>query len=312
LQKLGSGQSLLCFWKKDIMVDLRKAGRFLFFVSALAILLLLPKSCLYASKIIHLDQAKIRVKIPAGQTAIGRIEIKNPSDEIKKVRVYAHDWEYSSELGEKDFFPAGTKKLSCARWLSFVPAEFSLNPSAKEYLQYTIRVPQNAKGGYYAILFFESLLGETKESPEAMAVVPVAVRVGCLLAVEVEGTIERSAQVENLSVLKEPEGYKIEADFTNMGNADITVAGNFSVVDKLGMVFARGEFANRYTLPEDKVKLSSNWKGKLTKGRYDVIMTLDLGKSLEELGMGRGPLKVLETEMEVDETGKVVSLGQLR
>jgi hypothetical protein len=294
------------------VVKLPELKKFFFSVCVAAALVLLPGSYLYASNIIRLDQAKIRVKVPPGQTAIGRIEIKNPSDEIKKVRVYAQDWEYSNELGEKDFFLAGTKKLSCAKWLSFVPAEFSLNPAAQEYLQYTIRLPQNAKGGYYAILFFESLLGEVPEDIEAMAIVPVAVRVGCLIAVEVEGTIERSAQVDNLSILKEPEGYKIEADFTNTGNADITVAGNFSVVDKQGMVFARGEFANRYTLPEDKVKISSNWKGKLTKGSYDVIVTLDLGKSLEELGMGRGPLKVLETEMEVDRTGKIVSLGQLR
>lgn len=277
-----------------------------------AVITLLSGSFLYAANIIRLDQAKIRVKIPAGQTATGRIEIKNPTSEVKKIRVYAQDWVYSNEIGEKDFFPAGTKKLSCAKWVSFVPAEFSLNPAAKEYLQYTIRVPEDAKGGYYAILFFESLLGETKESPEAMAVVPVAVRVGCLVAVEVEGAIERNAQVENLSVAREQEGYKIEADFINKGNTDITVAGNFNVLDKLGMVFARGEFTNRYTLPGDKVKVSSSWKGKLAKGSYDVIITLDLGKSLEELGMGRGPLKVLETVMEVDDTGKVVSLGQLR
>lgn len=291
---------------------LENSKRILFSACAAAIFLLLPVSFLYAANVIRLDQAKIRVRIPAGQTAIGKIEIKNPTSEFKKIRVYAQDWVYSNETGEKDFFLAGTKKLSCAKWISFVPAEFSLNPAAKEYLQYTIRVPEGARGGYYAILFFESLLGETKENPEAMAIVPVAVRVGCLVAVEVDGTINRSAQVENLSIIKEKEGYKIEADLINKGNADITVAGNFNVLDKLGMVFARGEFANRYSLPEDKVKISSGWKGKLTKGSYDVIITLDLGKSLEELGMGRGPLKVLETDMEVDESGKVVSLGQLR
>lgn len=293
------------------MVNLLKLKRLLFFICAIGLLIFLPASS-YASKIIHLDQAKIRVKIPAGQTAIGRIEIKNPSAEAKKVRVYAQDWAYSNELGEKDFFLAGTKEFSCAKWISFVPAEFSLNPSAKEYLQYTIRVPEGAKGGYCAILFFENLLGEVKESIDAMAVVPVAIRVGCLVSVEVEGTVERSALVEKLLITKEQEGYRIEADFTNIGNTDIIAAGNFNIIDKLGMVFARGEFDNRYTLPGDKVKISSSWKAKLAKGKYDLILTLDLGKSLEELGLGRGPLKVLETEIDVDEAGKIVSLGQLR
>jgi hypothetical protein len=293
------------------MINLLKLKRLLCFMCAIGLLIFLPASS-YASNVIHLDQAKIRVRVPAGQTAIGRIEIKNPSSEVKKVRVYAQDWAYSNELGEKDFFLAGTKEFSCAKWISFVPAEFSINPTAKEYLQYTIRVPQDARGGYYAILFFESLLGEIPKDTEAMAIVPVAVRVGCLVAVEVEGTVDRNAQVENLSIIKEEEGYRIEADFINKGNADITVAGNFNILDKVGMVFARGEFANRYSLPEDKVKISSSWKTKLAKGKFDLILTLDLGKSLEELGMGRGPLKVLETEIEVDEAGKIVSLGQLR
>lgn len=291
---------------------LKNLKKFLCSICLVAAFLLLPGSFLYAANIVRLDQAKIRVKIPAGQAATGKIEIRNPTAEFKKIKVYAQDWAYSSEFGAKDFFPAGTKELSCAKWISFVPAEFSLNPSAKEYLQYTIRVPEGAKGGYCAILFFENLLGEIKEDIEAMAVVPVAVRVGCLLNVEVDGTVDRSAQVEKLLITPEQEGYKIEADFTNIGNTDIIVAGSFNIVDKLGMVFARGEFDNRYTLPADKVKISSSWKTKLTKGKFDLILTLDLGKSLEELGMGRGPLKVLETEIEVDGDGKIVSLGQLR
>lgn len=292
---------------------MRKDSRKIFYsLSLAAALLFMPRQALYAANIIRLDQSKIRIKIPAGQTATGRIEIRNPTSEGKKIKVYAHDWVYSNEMGEKDFFLAGTKKFSCSKWITFVPAEFSINPAGREYLQYTLRVPEDAKGGYYAILFFESLLGETKENLEAMAVVPVAVRVGCLVAVEVEGTIERNAQIENFSITGDQENYRIEVDFINKGNADITVAGNFNVVDKQGMVFGRGEFSNRYTLPGDKVKVSSGWKGKLPKGSYDVIMTLDLGKSLEELGMGRGPLKVLETDMEIDESGKIVKFGHLR
>ncbi|MDD5166686.1 MAG: hypothetical protein PHQ57_04795 [Candidatus Omnitrophica bacterium] len=282
------------------------------FICALLLTGFMPISLAYASKTIHLDQAKIRVKAPAGQTAIGRIEIKNPSDSTKKIRVYAQDWIYTDALGAKDFFPAGTKTASCAKWISFVPAEFTIAPSGKEYLQYTVRVPPEAKGGYYAVLFFESLLGETPKDAEAMAVVPVAVRVGSLITVEVEGTVERAAQVENLTFNQQGDTYKVEADFTNTGNADIIVAGNFNIVNSEGVVFARGEFPQRYTLPQDKAKLVSNFKANLVAGKYDLIITLDLGKSLEELGMGRGPLKVLETTLEVGQDRQIINVGQLR
>ena len=269
-------------------------------------------SPVFAANIIKLDQAKIRIIVPAGKTAVGKIEVKNPSDAIKKVGVYAQDWVYSNELGEKEFFMQGEKAMSCSKWITFAPAEFSINPSAKEYVQYTIKVPEDAKGSYHSILFFESMMGEAKESTEATAVVPVAVRVGCLVSVEVEGTVDRSIKVENLKITREPADYKIEADLTNTANADITVTGSFNIVDKQGMVFGRGEFANRYTLPGDKVKIASQWKGKLAKGVYDLVLTLDLGVSLEEVGVGRGPLKVLETDLEVDDSGNIVKVGQLR
>jgi hypothetical protein len=272
----------------------------------------LPGFLYASSNIVKVDQAKIRIIAPAGQTAIGRIEVKNPSDEVKNIKVYAEDWLYSNERGEKEFFLAGTKELSCAKWISFVPAEFSISPGGKEYIQYTVRIPQDVSGSYRAILFFESMMGVVQESTEAMAIVPVAVRVGTLVSVEVEGTVLRSAQVENLKMIKTQDGYNIEADFTNTANADITVAGNFDVVDKKGMVFSRGEFKNRYTLPGDKVKIASAWKGLLPKGSYDLVITLDLGISLEELGVGRGPTKVMETEVEADENGNIVNVGELR
>ena len=292
-------------------MNIKKLKRFLILFATVGNLVFLASPA-FAANIIKLDQAKIRIIVPAGKTAVGKIEVKNPADDIKKVRVYALDWVYSNELGEKEFFVQGTKALSCSKWITFAPAEFSINPSAEEYVQYTIKIPEDVRGSYHSILFFESMMGEAKETPEAMAVVPVAVRVGCLVSVEVEGTVDRSAKVENLTVKREQEDYTIEADLTNTANADINVAGSFNILDKQGMVFGRGEFANRYTLPGDKAKISSQWKGKLAKGTYDLVLTLDLGKSLEEVGVGRGPLKVLETDLEVDDNGNVAKVGQLR
>jgi hypothetical protein len=252
------------------------------------------------------------LNIPAGKSAVGKIEITNPSEEVKKISVSALDWVYSDDLGAKEFFPGGTKDLSCAKWISFVPAEFSINPSGKEYLQYTIRAPDNAKGGYNAVLFFESLLGEApKDSGDSFAIVPVAIRVGSLIAVEIDGTVERKAQVDNLSFKEEGGVYKIEADFLNNGNADIIVAGSYNILNKENEVFARGEFANRYTLPGGKARLSAVCKEKFSPGSYQLIITLDLGRSLAELGMGRGPLKVIEADMEAGKDGKI-KLGALR
>lgn len=271
---------------------------------------------IYAFKVVQLDQPKIRLVVPAGGSKSGRIEVKNNSPEPKEVKVVIEDWSYENTLdGSKNFFSAGTISRSCAPWINYAPSEFTVPPFGKEYVNYVVRVPEEAKGGYYAGLFFESLMGRpTEEKTDAMVVVPVTVSVGSLFYIEVQGTINRAAQLENLSLERKSKDKPllINLDFKNTGNVDITAAGNFNLIDKQGVVYARGEFNQTYTLPGDTAKFSARWKESIPKGKYDLIITLNLGKALEELGMGRGPVVIKEAEIEVGDNGEVVRVGELK
>ena len=260
-----------------------------------------------------IEEGKVRLSILPGQTKSGTVNIKNTFSEPIEIKAYLEDWYYLPVTdGTKEFKAAGTTALSCASWISFAPAEFTIPAYGKQVVNYTVKVPKGVSGGHYAVLFFESTM--SKANPEEGVGVGVAIRMGSLFYIEPEGTIKREIRLGKLSVDRELEDapLNISLDFKNTGNVDITAAGTFHIIDVSGMVYARGEFNKAYTFAGDAAKLVSSWKESIPKGRYDLILTIDIGKALEEAGLGRGPVVTKEAGLEIGERGQIIELGELK
>ena len=285
------------------------------------IFILLVISCLasinlgWSAELPYIDKSKIRHSVAPGESVYGEITVENSSAETRSLKVYLEDWYYLPTAdGSKQFVPPSTTVLSCADWISFSPPELSLEPFSKKKVNYSIKVPQQAKGGYYAALFFESLFGKLEGQEERIsATMNIAVRIACLFYVEAKGTVKRGALLENLTCVKdkEPNTYSVELDFLNEGNVDINAAGSCHIMDRQGMVYCRGQFNNIYTFPQGQAKLSAKCKGEVPKGNYDLILTIDLGRALQEANMGRGPVITKEARIQIGERGEVLSLGEL-
>jgi hypothetical protein len=265
-----------------------------------------------AAEVVRVDKTKIRLSIPAGATKVGVINIENPTEEPKTVRIYLNDWNYTAPFdGAKQFQPVGSSRFSCADWITFSPAEAYLGPYAKQKINYTVKMPKGVEGGHYALMFFESNLGK----PESEGVgVSVAVRIATLFYIETEGTIKKEAELDNFLVERKSKEapLNLSLDMKNIGNLDITAGGDYSIIDKKGMVFARGVFNNVYTFPGDTAKLTASWSLPIPKGVYDLVLTLDLGKAQEELDLGRGEIMVKETEISFDDNGQIIKIGELK
>jgi len=273
---------------------------------------LLRAACAY--EVVRVDRSKIRLSIPPGQSQAGIINIENPNPEKQFVQMYLEDWHYSPAAdGTKEFVLANSTPLSCASWINFSPAELTLPPFSRNQIHYTVRVPSEAKGGRYAVLFVENLLGSPEAKEETVSV-GLAIRMAVLFYIEVAGTIERSGSIGNLRLELEPgDTLSVSTDFKNTGNVDITAGGTFNIIDRTGMVYARGEFNDVYTFPGDEAVLQASSSGEhLRPGRYDLIITLDLGKALEGTGLGRGAMLVKEARLEIGENGQILSWGKLR
>jgi len=265
----------------------------------------------------YLDKQKVRLTIAPGDSGYGDIVITNPGNDTRHLRLYLEDWYYLPAAdGTKDFVPANTTPNSCASWISFSPAEFTLSPFAKQRISFTAKAPAEAKGTYYAVLFFESQEGSAAlvENKGISGGLNLTIRVGVLFYIEAKGAAEKKADIENLRLSKDKTSGSllVETDFHNIGTTDITAGGSFHIMDKDGLILARSEFNNVYTFPGNSAKLKSEWKEKITKGKYDLVLTIDIGKAQEEAGISRGPVMIKEAQIEIGNNGEVLSIGELK
>lgn len=228
---------------------------------------------------IRVSNPKVELELSPGETYSGEIMVENPDAEEVKLRVYAEDWVYiNGGTGEKKFTPAGTTPLSCSKWITFTPGEAMLPPFGKVTARYALTVPPDAKGAYYSVLFFETILG-TAQNEDGVNVL-VAGRVGALFLIHIKGTVDRQGDVSSVKVTS-PEGNKpmeIETTFKNTGNVDITLKGNLLLMDSEGKVAGRGDLNAIYTFPGTTETRRSQWVGRLPKGSYDLLLTYDLGQ----------------------------------
>ena len=270
-----------------------------------------------ADKLPFMSQSKIRVVVSPGERAFGEITLDNPTSQSKNMRLYLEDWYYlPGGSGAKEFLPANSAPTSACPWITFSPAEVTVPAFGKQKINYSVNVPPNASGARFATLFFETLISKSTLSDSGRSAgLDVNVRVATLFYVEVKGTIERTAKINNLNIQpsKNEKGtLEITLDFENTGNTDITTSGNFGLMNDQGLVSARGAFNSVYTFPGGKGVLLGIWKDKIPVGDYDLVITLDLGKALTDAGIGRGPMMTKEASVSIGENNQVVQIGQLK
>ncbi|MBI4353497.1 MAG: hypothetical protein HY593_06215 [Candidatus Omnitrophica bacterium] len=228
---------------------------------------------------IRINAPKIQLELEPGAAYTGEIIAENPTGEETKAKIYLEDWVYApGGTGEKIFSPAGSTPLSAGKWIAFSPAEETIKPFGRSIIRYTVKVPPDAKGTHYAVLFLETILGA--QTNEEGVNVLVAGRIGALFFIEIKGTTQRGGEIRSLE-LKPPQGnspLEIMTDFENTGSVDMTLGGNFLVMDKVEKIVGRGQLNKIYLFPGRREKGVTQWIGRLPEGEYKILLTYDLGK----------------------------------
>ncbi|MDD5254797.1 MAG: hypothetical protein PHR11_01935 [Candidatus Omnitrophica bacterium] len=267
-----------------------------------------------------IDPSKIRVVVPSPGSYSGSIKIQNRSGEPLIIKGYMEDWLYASDqVGVKLFYPAGTTGFSCANWVSFNPPEVIIPARGTAQVNYVINVPAGVEGGHYAVMFFEAMLAEAT-GPAVVDTVgagtALKLRIGAIFCVEVKGTVKRSAELSKFNVTsgKKKEKFVVTGTYKNTGNADIITSSSFHIMDKGGKIVGRGIFSDTYTLPGDTATTRGAWTEALPAGKYSLVVTLDLGKAMQEIkgSKSRGPVITKEAEIEIGENGQFLGVGEFK
>lgn len=220
---------------------------------------------------IGVSNPKVKLKVSPGEVVTGSIRITNPSSNEVKIKVYVEDFKYVPPYdGSKKFLTAGTLENSCAKWISFSPVEFKLPPFGRRNVEYSISVPSSARGGYYAVMFFETALGEVEESPGSRLF--VLGRIGSLFLIETEDSIKK-ADIDSIEV----EGSSIKGIISNTGDVFINAKGTYFVMDSEGMIYDRGKIKDLFLFPGDKADFALSLSNeRIPRGSYTLICNFDL------------------------------------
>ena len=225
---------------------------------------------------INVSPPSIHLSTPPGGTDSGTITVENKSDSSIDMQAYVEDWVYNPD-GSKKFLPPGSTPLSCAKWINIYPKKFHLEPKDRMGVQYTISIPEDAEGGHYTVIFFESIVGDDDAEGELM--VRFAGRIGTIIYQETKGKVDKSASIVSFECGRPDQNKPLEAKviFKNEGNTYIKAEGVMQIIDGKGNIFGRRGLGPINTLPGDTMEYSTEWLGQLEEGEYDVIATFDTG-----------------------------------
>src|SRR5687767_7003265 len=100
--------------------------------------------------------AFLDVELEPGKTSAQTVLLFNSGKDPVTVKGYAWDW-WHDPTNNKKFAPPGSLPHSAAKWISFVPATVTVQPGKAVNVTVTVATPKDAKGGAYAVAWFEAI-----------------------------------------------------------------------------------------------------------------------------------------------------------
>lgn len=222
-----------------------KAKAFRVCMILLYILLLTPALALD----LGISPPDINLKISPGEQYQGEMYIFGSEKESIQVKVYPMDWSLST-LGNYQFLPMGTVKRSASSWISFFPRNFNLPPKRGQKIEYTIKVPQNASGSYWATLMAET--NPTPGSAPGQFQVMMAGRVAYIIRIDINGSPPGIGKIERLRLNWNQEFKRLEASLRikNSGASMLRFKGKLELKDSQGKTVYQIPFREGYVLPD--------------------------------------------------------------
>ncbi len=245
-----------------------KTGKTIFFIILCSIL-----SYNVSAFSIKLDTTRIYKDGNPGDIIEGIINVINSEEEILPLEIELEDLAVDTEKQTTVFKPYGTLETSCSRWIQINPPKIKLQPKTSQAIHYIITIPQD--GLKYAEYFSVIFISSTPSNVDMTQSVVLAskAQMGILVKIKISSLAKPGGKIESFVVIpaKEDEPLKMIYKFHNTGNVLQKVFGTFSIIDKEGNLFGRGNMKRGLANPEDVVDITSSWDGDLGVGTYDLI-----------------------------------------
>lgn len=234
--------------------------------------LLIPLN-LSAGVRVLISPPRFEFSLASGGSVTNVIEVLNGGETLLHLKAFAMDWTMT-ENGDQIFYKAGVLEQSCASWIEINPTEFEIPPRQREMVRFTVNVPGNKAGGYWAVVFFES----QPERAKGNVGVQFAARVGSIIYVNIAKTENKKGEIVDFEI-GDYKNKKVQAGvtFQNIGNVPVRPKGKLLIKDIAGNKIGEVELPEQVVLPQLQRKFKAEWQGLLPQGIYRLAATIDYG-----------------------------------
>ena len=97
---------------------------------------------------------EFHLEVAGDGEATGTFYVRNRGDETIALKVYTGDF-WIEPSGKELFLEPGKVERSCAKWIEVAPEEMELAPDASQAVRIKMKVPPDAVGSYWAMVFVE-------------------------------------------------------------------------------------------------------------------------------------------------------------
>jgi hypothetical protein len=219
----------------------------------------------------------ISIKIDRGATYTGEIFVFGSDDETVNVNVYKSDWLLTSS-GNYQFLPMGTIKRSASPWITLNINKLSLPPKAGQKIAYSLKVPSNASGSYWAAIMFSTI----PEAVQGKKQIQIAVsgRVAYIMRIDINGSPSGIGNIDRFNLRWDKENKKVMSVMRIKNNHDsfVRFRGRLELRDSQGKLVAVLPFSEGLVLPESSREFDlQDYRLEFKPGFYVALAIADLG-----------------------------------
>jgi len=225
---------------------------------------------------LSLTPPSVDVVIPAGASAQVQVDVANGGDGALELRAYLYDW-WHDETGTR-FHPPGTVQRSAALWSSVLPTRLQVAARSQDRFTLNLEPPDDAVGGYYAVLWVEaaSVLDPASGSPS----LGVGGRIGVMISVRIQGTGTEALVVDGVDIQPPTDStpLAVSAQVRNTGDVHLFPEARVVILDGEDQVSGRLDGERAFAFPGQDTTLEARWGGELEPGSYTALITVLYGE----------------------------------
>jgi len=228
---------------------------------------------------VTVSPTQLSLEAPPGQTITGCVTVINDGATAYDFKAYAAPYRVSGE-GYDQSFELLPGRPDVAKWISAGAGTYHATPHQNVAVPYALKIPAGTKGGgYYAVLFYETIPQLTGGSG-----VESKTRIGVVAYIKVTGDVVEKGQVASFAA----SGVQYQAPITatlrlaNSGNVHYPADIHFVASDMFGRPKATIHVA-REVLPDTIRRFDMRWEGAPALGLFRLGGTVDLLGHTESL-----------------------------